>query len=136
MAVTVFGADVLIGFLNQDDAQHDDAVHRVRAALTAGGRRMLCAVNYSEVLIGPMRIGAAATVETMIARLGIEIIPADAALAERAATVQVQTGLKRRDAYARRPFSTPAYADETKCSSRVSTHASNGPTLRSARRSN
>jgi predicted nucleic acid-binding protein len=100
MAVAVFDADVLIGFLNQDDAQHDDAVHRVRATLAAGARRMLCAVNYSEVLIGPMRIGAATTVEAMVARLGIEIIPADAAMAERAATVRVQTGLKLPDAYA------------------------------------
>ena len=58
MAVVVFDSDVLIGFLNRDDAHHTDAVAQVRAALAPGTRRLLCAVNYAEILIGPIRAGA------------------------------------------------------------------------------
>ena len=55
MAVVVFDADVLIAYLNRDDAQHAPAVERVRAALEPGARRLVSAVNYTEVLIGPLR---------------------------------------------------------------------------------
>lgn len=96
----VFDADVLIGFLNRDDAHHVDAVRRVRAALAPGSRRHVCAVNYSEVMIGPLRRGRADVVRRMIERLGITVVPVDAALAERAAGVRSATDLTLPDAYA------------------------------------
>ena len=85
MAVVVFDSDVLIGFLNRDDAHHTEAVAKVRAALAPGTRRMLCAVNYAEILIGPIRAGAQERVKQMLVQFNIETIQVDMELAEHAA---------------------------------------------------
>ena len=53
MAVVVFDADVLIAFLGRDDANHAKAVECMRRAIQPGTRRLVSAVNYTEVLIGP-----------------------------------------------------------------------------------
>ena len=95
MAVVVFDSDVLIGFLNGADAHHADAVEVVRESLEPGTRRMINAVNYSEILIGPIKAGKAASdhVEAMLARFAIEIVEVDTTLARRAATVRARTGV-------------------------------------------
>lgn len=103
MAVVVFDADVLIAYLGRDDAHHAQAVERMRHALESGTRRLVSAVNYTEVLIGPLqKAGAtgAETVDGMFARFGIETIQVDMALARRAAAVRARTRLKLPDAYA------------------------------------
>jgi predicted nucleic acid-binding protein len=103
VAVAVFDADVLIAYLSRDDAHHARAVERVRAALEPNTRRLVSAVNYTEVLIGPLRAGgpaAAALVDAMFTRFGIETIVVDMALARRAAAVRARTQLKLPDAYA------------------------------------
>ncbi|MDP9225227.1 MAG: PIN domain-containing protein [Actinomycetota bacterium] len=103
MAVVVFDADVLIAYLGRDDANHVQAVERMRKALEPGTRRLVSAVNYTEVLIGPLqhagRAGAE-TVDAMLVRFGIETIQVDLALARRGAAVRVRTRLKLPDAYA------------------------------------
>jgi predicted nucleic acid-binding protein len=99
----VFDADVLIAYLGREDANHADAVERMRGALEPGTRRMISAVNYTEVLIGPLRHAGSAgadIVDAMVARFGIETIQVDLALARRAAAVRVRTRLKLPDAYA------------------------------------
>ena len=103
MAVAVFDADVLIAYLGREDANHAAAVDRMRKALEPGTRRLVSAVNYTEVLIGPLcQAGPAGadTVDAMLVRFGIETIQVDLALARRAAAVRVRTGLKLPDAYA------------------------------------
>jgi predicted nucleic acid-binding protein len=103
MAVVVFDADVLIAYLSRDDAQHAEAVDRIRRALEPGTRRLVSAVNYSEVLIGPLQTAGAAgaeIVDAMFVRFGIETIQVDMALARRAAAVRARTRLKLPDAYA------------------------------------
>jgi predicted nucleic acid-binding protein len=103
VAVAVFDADVLIAYLNSEDANNAKAVERMRQALEPGTRRLVSAVNYSEVLIGPLRHAGPAgadTVDAMLVRFGIETIQVDLALARRAAAVRVRTGLKLPDAYA------------------------------------
>ena len=103
MAVIVFDADVLIAYLGSDDAHHTEAVGKMRRALEPGTRRLVSAVNYTEVLIGPLRsagLAGAATVDAMLVRFGIETIQVDLALARRAAAVRVRTRLKLPDAYA------------------------------------
>ena len=103
MAVVVFDADVLIAYLGRDDANHTEAVERMRRALAPGTRRLLSAVNYSEVLIGPLQkegIPGADTVDAMLVRFSIETIRVDMALARRAAAVRARTRLKLPDAYA------------------------------------
>ena len=102
MAVVVFDSDVLIGFLNAKDAHHADAIEHLRDSLAPGTRRMISAVNYSEILIGPIKAGKRARdhVEAMLVRFSIEIVVVDAALAQRAAAVRTRTSLKLPDAYA------------------------------------
>jgi predicted nucleic acid-binding protein len=103
VAVVVFDADVLIAYLGRDDANHLEAVERMRSALTPGTRRLLSAVNYTEVLIGPLQmegIAGAETVDAMLVRFTIETIQVDMALARRAAAVRARTRLKLPDAYA------------------------------------
>jgi predicted nucleic acid-binding protein len=103
VAVAVFDADVLIAYLGRDDTNHDEAVARVRKALDTRTRRLVSAVNYSEVLIGPLAgFGAAGAeiVDLMLSRLGIETVEVDGELARWASVVRVRTGLKLPDAYA------------------------------------
>lgn len=103
MAVAVFDADVLIAYLGRGDAHHSEAVERMRQALEPGTRRLMSAVNYTEVLIGPLQVAGptgAETVDAMFARFGIETIQVDMALARRAAAVRARTRLELPDAYA------------------------------------
>jgi predicted nucleic acid-binding protein len=100
VGVVVFDSDVLIGFLNRDDVQHERAVQVMREAWTPTTTRHLCAVNYTEILIGPLKVGAQEQVKVMITRFAINIAQVDMALAERAAAVRARTGLKVPDAYA------------------------------------
>lgn len=102
MAVVVFDSDVLIGFLSAGDAHHADAVAAVRASMAPGTERWLSAVNYSEILIGPIRSGKDARdlVDGMLGAFGFDIKSIDKAHAERAAAVRARTGLELPDAYA------------------------------------
>ncbi len=100
MGVVVFNSDVLIAFLSASDANHKDAVASVRKSLAPGTRRLISAVNYSEILVGPLRAGTQDRVEEMLVKLGIETTTVDMALAERAAAVRAKTNLKLPDAYA------------------------------------
>ncbi|HEX9416578.1 MAG TPA: PIN domain-containing protein [Gaiellaceae bacterium] len=103
MAVVVFDADVLIGFLARDDVHHREAVERLRSSLEAGTRRFLSAVNYAELLVGPLRAGGASMaeiVDAMLARFSVENVPVDRELARRAASVRAQTNLKLPDTFA------------------------------------
>ena len=103
MAVVVFDADVLIGFLGSQDVHYADAITRVRRALTPGTTRLICSVNYSELLIGPLeKLGpeGARTVDDMLRRLAIEVVSVDVKLAQQAAAVRAQTKLKLPDSYA------------------------------------
>ena len=102
MAVVVFDSNVLIGFLNSADDHHTDAIALVRDAVVPGTRRMLSAVNYSEIMIGPIKAGKQASdrVDAMFGHFSIEIIVVDKAFANRAAAVRARTSLKLPDAYA------------------------------------
>jgi predicted nucleic acid-binding protein len=103
MAVAVFDADVLIAFLNHEDVHHDVAVERMRAAFVPGSRRLVSAVNYTEVLVGPLRTAGSEggeLVKAMFTRFGIETIQVDMALADGAAAVRARTNLKLPDAFA------------------------------------
>jgi predicted nucleic acid-binding protein len=102
MGVVVFDSDVLIGFLSRDDAHHQAAVDRVRASMAPGTRRMLCAVNYAEIMIGPIKAGKEARelVWQMLVQFSIETINVDVDFANRAAVVRARSGLKLADAFA------------------------------------
>ena len=72
----------------------------MQAALAPGTRRLLSAVKYSEILIGPLRTGQHERIDEMLVRFGVETITVDMDLARRAASVRARTGLKLPDAYA------------------------------------
>jgi predicted nucleic acid-binding protein len=100
VGVVVFDSDVLIGFLSARDAHHAEAVQIVRTSLAPGNRRLICAVNYSEILIGPLRTGAHERIERMLKQFAIDVVAVDPELAFRAAAVKAETNLKLPDAYA------------------------------------
>jgi predicted nucleic acid-binding protein len=100
VGVVVFDSDVLIGFLNARDAHHEAAVEQVREALEPGTLRWISAVNYAEILIGPLKAGKQDVVDAMLVRFSIETKQVDMALAQRAAAVRARTGLKLPDAFA------------------------------------
>jgi predicted nucleic acid-binding protein len=102
MGVIVFDSDVLIAFLNRDDAHHNAALDVVRSAMKPGSRRMLCAVNYVEIMVGPIKAGKEARelVWRMLVQFSIETITVDRDFASRAAAVRARTGLKLPDAFA------------------------------------
>jgi predicted nucleic acid-binding protein len=103
VAVVVFDADVLIAYLGRDDAHHEEAVERLRRAVAERASRWVSAVNYTEILVGPLKAGgpaAADTVDAMFVRLDIETRQVDMPLARRAAAVRWRTGLALPDAYA------------------------------------
>jgi len=100
MGVVVFGADVLIGFMNPSDAHHADAIAWMRDATRPQTERWISAVNYSELLIAPLREGKQEHVEAMLSGFSIQIATVDEAMAKRAAAVRARTSLKLPDAYA------------------------------------
>ena len=103
MAVVVFDAAVLVGYLNRDDAHHARAVRRMGESVGEGVRRLLCAVNYSEVLVGPVTTHGARggeIVDALLVSFNIETIAVNMDLAHRAAAVRARTKLKLPDAYA------------------------------------
>ncbi len=100
MGVVVFDADVLIGFMNPEDAHHADAIASMRDATRPQTERWISAVNYSELLIAPLREGKEEHVEQMLVGFSIQIATVDMALAQRAAAVRARTSLKLPDAYA------------------------------------
>ncbi len=100
MGVAVFDSDVVIGYLNRNDAHHDEARQLVRRAAAPRTRRQICAVTLAEVLVGPLRAGRAQTIWDMVAGLSFEIIPADTGLSTRAAAVRAEKNLKLPDAFA------------------------------------
>lgn len=100
MGVVVFDSDVLIGFLNRDDAHNAEAVERVRASMEPGNRRLVCAVNYAEIMVGPVRTKTHERVWQMLVQFNIETIEVDMDLANRAAAVRARTNLKLPDAFA------------------------------------
>lgn len=101
MAVVVFDADVLIGFLNGNDAHHAPAIERIQQALARGERRVMSAVNYAEVIVGPSKGGISLVqrVDVMLRRFGIEVVAADQAMARAAANVRARTRLGLPDAF-------------------------------------
>jgi predicted nucleic acid-binding protein len=100
MGVVVFDSDVLIGFLNRDDTHHQNAVESVRSSMLPGSRRLLCAVNYAEIMVGPIRAGTHELVDQMLVQFNIETIIVDMDLAKRAAAILARTNLKLPDAFA------------------------------------
>jgi predicted nucleic acid-binding protein len=88
MAVVALAADVLIGFLNRDDAHHARARREIASALSSGSRLVVAASAYSESLVGPIRAGRQAEADEFFRALAIEIVPIGAPEAREAAALR------------------------------------------------
>jgi predicted nucleic acid-binding protein len=100
VGLTVLDADVLIGVLNRDDAQHRKARRLIVDVLTEVPERAISAMTMAEVMVGPMARGDAAgeKARLFIQGLRAEIVPLDEAGARLAASIRVRTGVKMPDA--------------------------------------
>jgi predicted nucleic acid-binding protein len=79
-------ASVAIGFLESTDAHHDRAVAEMRRC--EGAPLSMAASAYSEVLVRPLALGHADTVEAFVQALRIEITPVDRKIARSAAELR------------------------------------------------
>ncbi len=57
----VFDSDVLIAFMSPEDAHHAEAIEWMRQATQPQTERWISAVNYSELLIAPLRENSRST---------------------------------------------------------------------------
>jgi predicted nucleic acid-binding protein len=88
VALIVIDASVLIAFLDSNDPHHRRAVEALGAS--SGDNLVLPASAYAEVLVGPLRRedSAAATVDEILADLGIAIQPITREIARHAAALR------------------------------------------------
>ncbi len=92
MGLTVLDAGVVIAVLDGSDTHHAPVLRALAGATGGGDRLVLPASAYAEVLVGPFKAGirAVETVDSFLARAGVEITPADAEVARRAATLRAR----------------------------------------------
>jgi len=92
MGLTVLDAGVIIGFLDANDAHHAGAHTALSDARSRNDRLVLPASAFAEVLVGPSRRGAAAilAVQTLVARVPIDVEPLDADIALAAASLRAR----------------------------------------------
>lgn len=90
MAAVVPDADVLIGFMDDTDAQHTRALGCLRPYLAAGHQVLVGASVYSEVLVQPFKVGRAEIVDEFLGASGARLVPVDRAIARRAAELRAE----------------------------------------------
>ncbi|MFN8024584.1 MAG: PIN domain-containing protein [Acidimicrobiales bacterium] len=92
MGLIHLDAGVVIGLLDGTDAHHASSTRSLAEALRAGHRLAMAASAFAECLVGPSRRGQRAvdTVDDLFARLPIEIVPLDAAIARMAAGIRAK----------------------------------------------
>jgi predicted nucleic acid-binding protein len=78
-------ADVVIAFLDADDAQHNAGVSALGGHLAAGDEIVMCATTYAEVIVRPLQRGTDATVDQFLAAIAVRMVDVDRALARSAA---------------------------------------------------
>lgn len=96
MAVTVFDAGVLIGWLDSDDAFHRSATTTMAAARQRGDRLVVPASAYAELLVRPHTNDTVADVEMALSEMAIRIEPLTAAIAAAAAALSARHGRRLR----------------------------------------
>jgi predicted nucleic acid-binding protein len=95
VGLAVLDSSTVVGYLDADDLLHDEAVAKVEAALRAGMTPAISAITWAELLHGAaLGHREEAAVRGFVTDFGVAIVAVDAAVAERAAALQV--------AYARR----------------------------------
>jgi len=96
MGVVVFDANVLVGFLDDTDRHHGEAVTLMRGVLDSRAARWLCATTLTEILVKPVEAGTHGRVDGMLGALGFDIKQVDRSLAQLAAAVRAKVKPKLR----------------------------------------
>jgi predicted nucleic acid-binding protein len=98
MDLTILDAGVLIAILNSDDAHHERARKALSAARSRGDRLILPASAYAEILVAPLRHGAASgeCVDDLLEALPASVEPATREIARRAAELRARHGTRLR----------------------------------------
>jgi predicted nucleic acid-binding protein len=94
MGVIVLDAGVLIALLERRDANHDASGSAVMAARQRGDRFVLPASTYSEIMVGPSRLGptAVAAVDGIVDALPMAVVSIDRTIAASAARLRALHG--------------------------------------------
>ena len=101
MARVALDADVVIGFLDPSDAQHDQAVELLAAHLARGDDILIAATVYAEVIVRPLQHGTDAKVDEFLTAIDPHVVDVDRALARQAAQLRARhTALRLPDALA------------------------------------
>jgi len=99
MGSLILDASVLIGLLDTADAHHARAVDEVERADLDGATLVTPASAYSEALVAFARAGRLGDARAALTAMGIEVVPLNAATAERAAELRARhRGLRLPDA--------------------------------------
>ena len=98
MDLTVLDAGVLIAILNSEDAHHEHAREALSAARDRGDRLTVPASAYAEILVAPLRQGAAGgdAVDAFLDALPVSVEPATREIARRAAELRARHGARLR----------------------------------------
>ena len=89
MGTVLLDSSAVVGFLQPDDTLHGAAYAAIGNAVRAGDYLAISAVTWTEILTGAV-LGhrEEAIVRSFVADFAIEIMPVDAAVAERAAVIR------------------------------------------------
>lgn len=90
MGAVALDASVIIAFLYTPDAQHHAARAALAPWLVPGHSVLVPASVYSEILVGPLRVGAEDIVDRFLGETGSEIVPVDRSIARRAANLRAR----------------------------------------------
>lgn len=98
MDLTVLDAGVLIAVLNADDVHHGRARGALSAARDRRDRLVVSASAYAEILVAPLRQGAASgdAVDAFLEALPASVEPATREIARRAAELRARHGTRLR----------------------------------------
>jgi predicted nucleic acid-binding protein len=101
VARVALDADVVIGFLDPSDAQHEQAVDLLAAHLATGDDVLIAATVYAEVIVRPLQHGTDANVDEFLTAINARVVDVDRALARHAAQLRARhKGLRLPDALA------------------------------------
>ena len=90
MARVALDADVVIGFLDPSDAQHERAVELLGAHLATGDEVLIAATVYAEVIVRPLQHGTDAKVDGFLDAIDAHFVAVDRDLARHAAELRAR----------------------------------------------
>jgi len=89
VGVVLLDSSAIVGYIDHDDLLHRSAVKTIESAIRAGSALTISAISWAEVMRGAFSGHRdPAAVRQFVVDFGIEILPVDASVAERAAELQ------------------------------------------------